>query len=477
MTTFDFYIDKRKYNLNNNKVDIVLQHPILIDAEREYLKVKLVDFKYLNNLYNISGTLMNNEFNIRSYSRTYTYTITENGIYTDDLFYTPNGSNAFDTGGYVIATEDFNANTSTLSTIEKTHTYVYHSDLITYTPVFPERWWKNIFASNTTPNSRRMLLERNLKYIVINDTVSTLITHFNLSFMKSAILTQNEVVVFKIQRFNDTDNLYEDVGQLDLTFTPDDLYYDNYEVRLSTPKTSTSYKIICDTITTFDVYITELRGFNETYTFDTGTLSVNPYETTITIPDGFYKASTFVSTLNTLLTNFKLTSSINPYTNKLKITNNNDFTPTQASLTDLNGDLYLVLPNIENILENWGFEYQAYINIPIEGYIEGDKSINLINLSKIVITTDLNFKNKTHNELIKGNDLATGIGNILQWVDADEPPYTCIKYSNYENLEYRIENDYINNIRLSFYNEKSQGLVLDNALIHLQIRKYNKKSY
>jgi hypothetical protein len=343
--------------------------------------------------------------------------------------------------------------------------------------VLPERWWKNIFASNTTPNSRRMLLERNLKYIVINDTESTLITHFNLSFMKSATIAQNEVVVFKIQRFNDTDDLYEDVGQLDLTFTPNDLYYDNYEVRLSTPKTSTSYRIICDTTTTFDVYITELRGFNETYTFDTGTLSANPYETTITIPDGFYKVSTFVSTLNTLLTNFKLTSSINPYTNKLKITNNNNFTPTQASLTDLNGDLYLVLPNIENILENWGFEYQAYINIPIDGNIEGDKSINLINLSKIVITTDLNFKNKTHNELIKGNDLATGIGNILQWVDADEPPYTCIKYSNYENLEYRIENEYINNIRLSFYNEKSQGLVLDNALIHLQIRKYNKKSY
>jgi len=62
-------------------------------------------------------------------------------------------------------------------------------------------------------------------------------------------------------------------------------------------------------------------------------------------------------------------------------------------------------------------------------------------------------------------------------VDADEPPMSCIKYHNYEDIDYRIENETISNIRLSFYNEKSQELILDNALIHLQIKRYNKKSY
>lgn len=471
MTCWDFYVDKRKYNKDTNKVDIVLDYPISINKEWEYLKVKLVDFKFLNTIYNISALLRNNQFNIRSYSKIYTYTTTENEQYTEEGFYT--GTNA-------VITDDIENNTSTLSTIDKAHSYIYYSNLITSVLTPPNYYWKNIFAvSNTDPDNRRMLLEKDLKYIEIVDTDNRIITHFNLSFMKPVTIAQDEVVVFKIQRFNDTNSLYEDAGIINVTFTQNDLYYGTYEVRLSTPQASSKYRIVCDTITTFATYITELRGFNETYTFDNGTLSNTPIEATITIPDGFYKASTFVSTLNSLLTDFKLTTSISQYTNKLKITNNNDFTPTTDTLVDLNGLLDIVIPDIENMKENWGINdtYQQYINIPLNSYYEGDTNVNLINLSKIVITTDLNFKQKTHNELIKGNDLATGIGNIINWVDADEPPMSCIKYHNYEDVDYRIENDFINNIRLSFYNEKSQELILDNALIHLQIKRYNKKSY
>ena len=129
--------------------------------------------------------------------------------------------------------------------------------------------------------------------------------------------------------------------------------------------------------------------------------------------------------------------------------------------------------------ENWGIidTYEEFINIPLTSYFEGDTNINLINLSKIIITTNLNFTNKTHNEIISGNNLSTGIGNILQWIDADEPPYSCIKYINHEDMSYKIQNKTINNIILSFYNEKSQNIILDNTLIHLQIKKLNKKSY
>ena len=477
MYTFDFYLDKRKYNKNDKHIDIKLDYPIEI-KDYEYLKVKLVDFKFLNNIYNISANLMNNQFNIRSYSKIYQYITTIHNEYTDDGFYTPFGSNAFDTGGFVVVTDDINANTSTLSTIEKNHSYVYYSDLITSSPTPPDYWWKNIFADNTTPNSRRMLLEKDLKYIEIQDTDNRIIMFFNVSFMKPTTIAQDTIVTFKIQRFNDTTNLYEDASTLNLTFTQNELYYYDYEMRLTNPQASSKYRIICDTVTTFETYITELRGFRETYAFDNGALSNTPIETTLTIPDGFYKASTFTSTLNTLLTNFNLTISINPYTNKLKITNNNDFTPTISSLIDNNAVLDLILPNIENMKENWGINesYQQYINIPLNSYYEGDTNINLINLSKIIITTNLNFTNKTHNDLIKGNNLATGIGNVLHWINNDEPPFTCINYHNYDNIDYKIENKFIQNIRLSFYNEKSQELVLDNALIHLQIKKYQKKS-
>jgi hypothetical protein len=318
-----------------------------------------------------------------------------------------------------------------------------------------------------------------LKYIEVVDTSNRAITYFNLSFMKPTTIAQDTIVTFKIQRFNDTTNQYEDASTLNLTFTQNELYYYDYIMYLSTPKQSSKYRLICDTITTFETYVTRFRAFRETYAFDDGTLSNTPIETTLTIPDGFYKASTFTSTLNTLLNNFNCNCNINPYTNKLKIINNNDFTPTPSSLIDYNAVLDLVLPNIENMKENWGINesYQQYINIPLNSYYESDTNINLLNLSKIIITTNLNFTNKTHNDLIKGNNLATGIGNILHWIDNDEPPFTCINYHNNENIDYKIENKFIQNIRLSFYNEKCQELILDNCLLHLQIKKYQKKSY
>jgi hypothetical protein len=92
----------------------------------------------------------------------------------------------------------------------------------------------------------------------------------------------------------------------------------------------------------------------------------------------------------------------------------------------------------------------------------------------MIIAVNLNFTNKTHNELISGNTEALGIGNILTWVDTDEAPYTCINYRNYENLTYRIENKIITNIVLSFYDDKSLPLAIDNGLVHLIITKENK---
>jgi hypothetical protein len=101
----------------------------------------------------------------------------------------------------------------------------------------------------------------------------------------------------------------------------------------------------------------------------------------------------------------------------------------------------------------------------------GDTSIDLVNYKKIILATDLDFTNKTHNDLITGNDDGTGVGNILAWIDADLPPFTCVKYNNYEMTSYRIENKNISNIRFTLYNEKRQKLNLDNMLLHFEIEK------
>ena len=93
----------------------------------------------------------------------------------------------------------------------------------------------------------------------------------------------------------------------------------------------------------------------------------------------------------------------------------------------------------------------------------------------LIISTSLNHQEKTHNELLNGNELSTGIGNILAWISNDYIPFSYINYVNNEQLEYRIDNKSINNIVMSFYNEKSQQLMIDNALLHLQIKIYTLK--
>jgi hypothetical protein len=72
------------------------------------------------------------------------------------------------------------------------------------------------------------------------------------------------------------------------------------------------------------------------------------------------------------------------------------------------------------------------------------------------------------------NDRTKGIGNIITWISSDEPPMTCIKYKNNEGISHKLDNQYISGFKLSFYNEKSLPLHLDNALIHLQIIKTKK---
>ena len=62
---YSFYVDKKKNNLDNKELIVIPQYPIINDPEESILKLKLINFKFLNNIYNISNNLMNNKFNIR----------------------------------------------------------------------------------------------------------------------------------------------------------------------------------------------------------------------------------------------------------------------------------------------------------------------------------------------------------------------------------------------------------------------------
>ena len=155
MGVYDFYIDKRKNNKKDEYIDLILDYPIEID-EGEYLKVKLVDFKFLNNLYNISSTLMNNQFNIRRYSKTYTY------VYGgSELFLTDTGF--FDANNALLVSEVINIPThqSSITYDNTTLTYYNTADITDDTASY----WENIL-NDTVDVSRKIKLHDTYTYFI-----------------------------------------------------------------------------------------------------------------------------------------------------------------------------------------------------------------------------------------------------------------------------------------------------------------------
>lgn len=467
MGIYDFYLDKRKNNKKDEYVDIILDYPIEID-EGEYLKVKLVDFKFLNNLYNISSTLMNNAFNIRRYSKTYTY------VYGgSELFLTDTGF--FDDQNALLVTEtiDIPTHQSSITYDNTTLTYYNTADITDDTASY----WQNIL-NDSVDVSRKMKLHDT--YIYFIEIISNeRITSFDCVFYRDTSISSPVSIDIVLQKYNTLSGFWDNIDIETLSFAILNVNEEQISKTFTTisPEPNDKYRITSNTASVpFTLYILKLQADKQIPIYDAGTIDT-PVIHTITIPDGFYKASTYKNTLNDLLTSYKITTSIDSLTNKIKFANDNiTFVPTIADLVDDNYQIDLVIPNIPNMLENIGItNYQEYINVPFNSYYESDTHINLINLSKMIITTNLNFQNKTHNEIIKGNEIHRGLGNILCWIDTDIAPFSCVKYNNWDDLCYKIVNKHITSIRLNFYSEKSQPIYIDNGLFHLQVKKLQKK--
>jgi len=463
---FDFYIDKNKNNKYNTELSVIPHYPILNDYEESLIKIKLLDFKFLNTFYNISATLVNNQFNIRRTSKTYTIT-----GYTGELFLTDEGF--FNDQNALIVNEviDVTLHKSTI-TYDNTSLTYYNTSLITDDTL---SYWVNIL--NTTPDTNRKM-ELQGEYVNFFEITSQdePIYSFNITFYKDENISGSTTDVdIILQKYNNNTAIWDTVQTQTLTFQNAGSQQISQTFTTTNPLANDQYRIASNTGSVpFNIYLVKLQADKKIAVFDNGTEDI-PTQNTITIPDGFYKASNFRKKLNELLTSYKITVSIDEYTNKIKLTNDNTtFSPTEDDLINENFKLELVIPN-NNMRDNLGItinSYEPFILIPFNSYYEGDTHINLMNFSKIIITTNLSFRNKTHNDILNNaNPYCKSFGNILTWIDADDAPYTCIKYKNYENVEYEIVNDHINYISFRFYNENSQELFLDNALLHFQIKK------
>ena len=202
------------------------------------------------------------------------------------------------------------------------------------------------------------------------------------------------------------------------------------------------------------------------------------FNETITIPDGFYNSTNFITTLNSLLLSYNLVLSINSTTNKLLIQNNNiPFTLNFLNPVDLNHGLILNITK-NNLLKRLFGINADFTTFPKNTITTADNPLNLLHYQKLVLTTDLTFNVPTTHLLKEWKeDKADGMRNILLWLPVDEPPYTIIKYKNYEGLSYRINDSYIKNLNFYFYNEFKQSVDINRLLFHIQIIKKNISYY
>jgi len=470
---YSFYVDKKKNNLDNKELIVIPQYPIINDPEESILKLKLINFKFLNNIYNISNNLMNNKFNIRKTTKTFTFTYGGSELFLNDTGF-------FDANNALLVDEviDITLHQSTITYDNTSLTYYNTADITDDTASY----WENILKDTVDGSTRKMKLQDTyVNFIEI--TSDERITSFDITFYRDSSISSPVSIDIVLQKYNTLSGLWDNIDIETLSFAILNVDEEQISKTFSaidatnsiSPSPDDKYRITSNTGSVpFPLYIIKLQANKQIPIFDNGTED-SPIENTIIIPDGFYKISTLKKILNDLLTSYKISISFNEYTNKIKFTNDNTtFTPTIEDLIDNNFKLDLVIPNIENLKENLGItdSYEQYIPIPFNSYFEGNTHVNLMNFSKIIIVTNLAFKNKTHNDILNnGNVYGRGIGDVLCWIDSDIAPFSCINYTNYERVDYELQNNHINYITFRFYNEKSQELYLDNCLINFEIIK------
>ncbi len=487
---YDFYVDKVKKNKENKYFEIKPDYPIEL-KDNQYACVKLCDFKYLNNLYNISNTLQNNILVLKRTDYSYGITIGSNTSYTplaseffestsgneDDLLtgvtstfasnlytitrgtnpnyklYYASTNSSYTIPNFLDDVKDVNDASKSLDFNEDDNEIIVETIDITNCPIVKTITF-DIHKHNTNAVISGMTFEMqvfgsndNVNYTRLPaTTLATSYIDFTLGSTTKEIITNTFNVTnnnpYKYYKFK-LNNIHYDVGDTD---------YTNYQNVMSDFKLAR-------------LLLNEIEYTTSTTPTIAATTDIN-----LTLTDGFYNSTTLINRLNTLFQPYNLVITIDTYTNKLIFTNTQNYT-INSIFSNPNGELKLQFLN-ENIKSNYGSDVDI-VELP-SGSTTITNSINLTNYAKLIIACDLNFQNKSHNETIIGNTEGTGIPNVLCWVNNDNIPFSYINYVNYEMNETRISNKHINNIRLIFYNEKSQVLYLDNALLHLQIKVYEK---
>lgn len=491
MSVFNFFIEKTNYNTN----EIIIRPDYPIECfDKERLAIKLVDFKYLNSAYNISEAGHNNVFSVSSFIAEYN----TNSLVNVDTNY---GSLAHNIGTSTFLNIAIRG--STLETMEEslvgTEYSVYYGTpniILGYSPegepIFVNKIQKTNFRSGFNNN-----------YLQFEESSPSAIYYIKIHKKT----TTNWVDAFILQKISIIMSFTTAIGfnfDVSITFavegSNDNISYTNLSVSdnvMTFLADSTSKSIILNVLGNVPYKYYKVRILSRSYPYGDNVIRLEKMQfykaetiatttnqslttTYVSIFDGFYNIDNLITSINANSTsaNAKIAFAKQNYTNKIIISNsvpiqtytnpipyNND----AGTITEIRT---LIFPNLTTA-NMYGF-YERLVplnNAPVVS----DTYLNIMNFSKIIISTDLAFTNNTQNEISNnGNVYTKGIGNIVCWLDTDEIPFCCIKYKNIENTVNKIDNRFISQFKLIFCTEKSLPLVLDNFLIHLQLIKYKK---
>jgi len=482
---YSFYIDKAKNNKNSNHIDVNIPYPIIAN-NKEKLSIKMIDFKYLNNVYNISQELQNNTITLRKERDTYNPTIiSQLRLPLNTIFF----SNSEPTTNLRTNVELFSING-----VKQELTFTNYK-LTYFSPTIPSNnaslLINNIFIETNQTNKITNFIAPTSYFILETSVIQDMVITGYSFAVNNSVSANATIKTFIITIEGSNDNItYTTIPKTETT--GNDVIFQIYTNIPNFTKETTNayrdltnnqsykyYKVSFTTSTTFDLSsftLSNLQFRYAPYNLVFSSVPTTPLNIQMTIPEGFYKSSTFIKTINDLLVPHYIKATLSPLTNKIQFLNSY----VKQNVVALKYEIYIdqsstaiMLFSNENIKTTYGINKNE-ITLKNGIIIIANNNINLTNFSKLIITTALNFHNKTHNEIVQGSDNATGIGNILTCIDNDEVPFSYIKYTNHEMLQHKLGNKIISNIRFSFYNERSNEVYLSDAFIHFQIIKSKK---
>lgn len=512
ITTQDIYVDSESLG-SYNDFDVILPHPIIInDDEKAYICLK--DYQQLNSMYNISSDLQNNTFTILHTTRTYNRTASgaDTRYFIDTNIFNSSGGNIYKP--ILNSVQDGVAHTETLTPNAGNITLkLYDSTITTSTAVIPANSkFMNIFSPTPSPAylSTRFMALSNTDYLVYYN--ATILTESR--FVKSVdIVIENvaspltpeiNTITITAKVWGSVDGIiWNDLGNVEsnvMTYGINSWLSSTTRTASFNVSVSASYQYHkISFIPTGFTSPTEMKTKIKilkidliTYASFTETIADSTITYNKTIEDGFYS----ITNLNALL-NYHLSLHISSNLTFTNYIQSKSFTIAQNKqvLGWSSAQPYYYYKETDKADESYKVEIQfnailrkmlGWISPTSVGNIIlfriNDNTIapnylNLINFKKILLTSSLKLTTKPYTFLNKTYTKASGIGDVLVWINKDIPSFSYINWINTTDYKIEIDDKLITKINFKIVNEFAQVMNdVPSCNFHLQIIKERKNN-